>query len=124
MTHFLASVLISYSSPAVTAFDAFTESPCSFTRPFSHASLARLRVLNTLIAHRYLSIRNFSFCSAMVMYLRRLFLCRSKLTVFVKRGIMPPKVLLLKRSVASKGPQSELRVTKKNPGTCCTGRTF
>src|SRR3954469_14394308 len=61
MSHFLASVLISYSSPSRTVLDAFTASPCSLTRPLSQASAAIARVLNNRMDHRYLSIRSFSF---------------------------------------------------------------
>src|SRR5690606_24201835 len=60
ITHFLASVFTSYCSPTATAFAGFTLTPFVLTFPELQASVARLRVLKSLMAQRYLSILNFS----------------------------------------------------------------
>src|SRR6185312_2105452 len=67
MIHLRASVFTSYSSPMFTVLLALTALPIKRTLPLSHASLARLRVLNTLMAHRYLSILSFSFVVAIML---------------------------------------------------------
>ena len=61
ITQRLFSVFTSYSSPTCTERLAFVFSRLNFTLPLSQASPAWLRVLNNLIAHKYLSSLSFFF---------------------------------------------------------------
>lgn len=60
-----APILTSTTSPARTAFDGFTRSPLTWTRPPRTASVAALRVLKKRAAQSHLSIRT-SFTSTML----------------------------------------------------------
>src|SRR5690606_24289678 len=60
IVHLRPSVRMSYMSPIATAFEGLILAPPNFTLPSSQARVARLRVLNMRMAHKYLSTLVFS----------------------------------------------------------------